>query len=305
MQRRIDERVRAAKAAQPAAEVFDLSPADIAEGRFAEAIGGSLFASSSIVVVRDITMLPPEQASLMVSTARQPGEAVCLTLVHPGGVKGKALLEQLSKAGVPRVNVESVKARDLPQFVREEAKRVKLRIDMSVATSLVEAVGTDLASLCGAVAQLADDWPGAQLTSEMVTQYFAGRAEVSGFAIADAVMMGRPQEALALLRWAINTGTLAVFITSALASALRALGKFTGVRGQRLSPPDLARAVGVMPWKLRDIEAQARYWTAAGIQRGIVAVALADEQVKGAGTDAEYALERLVLSLEQVRQSVD
>jgi len=299
--RRVEQRVRAAQDSQPDAEIVDLSPSEVAEGRFVEAVGGSLFASASIVVVRDITALPPEQLDLVVRTAQAPGESTCLTLTHPGGIKGKALLDRLSKAGVPRVAVEAVKISDLPRFVMDEARRVRVRLDITVANALVEAVGTDLSALSAAVAQLADDWPGSALTVETVNAYFAGRAEVSGFAIADAVMSGRPEHALRLLRWAFNIGTPIVLITSALASALRALGKYSGLRDQRLSQPDMARAIGVPPWKLRDIEHQSRGWTSAGLQRGIMAVALADAQVKGASTDPEYALERLVISLDQLR----
>ena len=299
--RRVEERVRAAQSSQPAAEVVDLSPADVAEGRFVEAIGGSLFASASIVVVRDITALPPEQTDLVVRTAAAPEASLCLTLTHPGGIKGKALLDRLGKSGVQRLSVEALKVSDLPRFVMEEARRARVRLDVTVANALVEAVGTDLAALSAAVSQLADDCGGSALTVEMVNAYFAGRAEVSGFAIADAVMSGRPEHALRLLRWAFNIGTPIVLITSALASALRALGKYSGLRDQRLSQPDMARAIGVPPWKLRDIEHQSRGWTSAGLQRGIMAVALADAQVKGASTDPEYALERLVISLDQLR----
>ena len=299
--RRVEERVRAAKDSQPAAEIVDLSSADVAEGRFVEAVGGSLFASASIVVVRDISALPQEQFDLVVRTATAPGDDICLTLTHPGGVKGKGLLDRLGKAGVPRVSVEAYKINDLPRFVMDEAKRARIRLDVSVAHALVEAVGTDLAALSAAVTQLADDCPGSALTVETVNAYFAGRAEVSGFAIADAVMSGRPEHALRLLRWAFNTGTPIVLITAALASALRALGKYSGLREQRLAQPDMARAIGVPPWKLRDIESQSRGWTTAGLQRGIMAVALADAQVKGAATDPEYALERLVIALDQLR----
>ena len=297
----VDQRVAAAKQSQPTADVVDLEPADVADGRFAEAVGGSLFAAASIVVVRDLSAMPPEQWDIIVRTAQQPDQSLCLTLTHPGGVKGKALLDRLDKAGVPRTTVEAVKVADMPRFVMDEAKRAHLRMELAVARSLVDAVGTNLSALSGAVAQLADDWPGTQLTVDLVNAYFSGLAEVSGFNIADAVMAGRAEQALRLLRWAFNTGTSPVLITAALASAVRSLGKFIGLRDQRLSQADLARAIGVPPWKLRDIETQARGWTASGLQRGIAAVALTDSEVKGAAMDPEYSLERLVLTLDRLR----
>ena len=304
VERCVDQRVQAAQAARPEAETVDLSPADVAAGRFAEAVGGSLFAAASIVVVRDLSALPAEQADLVVHTAAQPSDDLCLTMTHPGGVKGKALLDRLAKAKVPKVTIEAVKAWDLPRFVMDEAKRAKVRLDQPTAVALVEAVGTDLPALAAAVAQLADDWPGAQLNAELVNRYFAGRAEVSGFAVSDAVIGGHPEQALGLLRWAFDTGTSPVAVTTALAAALRSIGKYLGLRSQQLSPPDLARAVGVPPWKLKSLPAQARGWTPAGVARGIAAVAQADAQVKGAATDAQYALEHLVFALDQARRGL-
>ena len=302
--RAVDERVQAAKAARPDAEVVDLNAVDVSEGRFAEAVGGSLFANASIVVVRDLTAVPDEQGDLVVRTAAQPGDNLCLTLVHPGGVKGKGLLDRLAKAKVPRVSVEAVKAGDLPSFVMKEAKRLKVRLDHSAAIALVDAVGPDLHSLSAAVAQLAADWPDKVLDTDLVNRYFAGRAEVSGYAISDAVMAGRPQQALGLLRWALATGTSPTWITGALAAGLRSLGKYYDARSTRLGPADMAQAVGVPPWKLATIAAQAREWTQAGVAQGIAAVATADAEVKGAATDADYALERLVLRLDQARRGI-
>ena len=302
--RAVDERVQAAKAARPDAEVVDLSPADVAEGRFAEAVGGSLFAAASIVVVRDLTSVPAEQTELVANTAAQPGDNLCLTLTHPGGVKGKALLDRLAKARVPRVSVEAVKAGDLPRFVMAEARRSRVKLDINAATALVDAVGGDLYSLSAAVAQLASDWPGEDLSVDLVNRYFAGRAEVSGYAISDAVMAGRTQQALGLLRWALATGTSPVYITSALAAGLRSLGKYYGARGMRIGPADMAQAVGVPPWKITTISAQARDWTPAGVARGIAAVASADADVKGAGADAAFALEHLVLALDLARRGM-
>ena len=74
----------------------------------------------------------------------------------------------------------------------------------------------------------------------------------------------------------------------------------TGERGMR--DADLAREVGVPPWKLRSLRDQARGWTDVGLARAIRAVAQADADIKGAASDASYALERLVLTITALRQ---
>ena len=65
---------------------------------------------------------------------------------------------------------------------------------------------------------------------------------------------------------------------------------------------DLAREVGVPPWKLRSLREQSRGWSEAGLARAIRAVAQADADIKGAASDASYTLERLVLTITGLRE---
>ena len=73
------------------------------------------------------------------------------------------------------------------------------------------------------------------------------------------------------------------------------------VRG-RETFADLAREVGVPPWKLRTIRDQSRSWSDGGIAHAIMAIARADADIKGAATDPAYTLERLVLTIAGLRE---
>jgi DNA polymerase-3 subunit delta len=57
----------------------------------------------------------------------------------------------------------------------------------------------------------------------------------------------------------------------------------------------------VPPWKLRVLREQARGWDDRGLATAITAVAQADADVKGAASDAAYALERMVLRVTGAR----
>ena len=165
---------------------------------------------------------------------------------------------------------------------------------------LVEAIGHDLRSLAAAAHQLTNDFPGDRLTDDKVRRYFGGRAEAKSFAVADAAFNGRVRQALEELRWALDSGTAPVLVTSAFASSARGLARFAGApRGMR--DADLAREIGAPPWKLRQIREQARTWSDEGLARAIQAVARADADVKGAAGDAPYTLERLVLTIAGLR----
>ena len=282
---------------RPDASVNRLSAAQLDRGSLLEATSGSLFTMSAIAVIEQLAELPSELADDVVGLAQQPSDDLVLLLVHEGGAKGKALLERLRKAAVDVVEAPSVKAWELPQFVVAEVRKRGGRIDRDTAEALVSAVGSDLRSVAAAVAQLLADTEQPVISTADVQRYFAGRAEVSGFAIAEHCLDGNQEAALGSLRWALETGVAPVLLTSAVASGLRNLGKYLGVRDERLRDVELARRIGVPPWKLKDLSRQARGWSTQGVARAIQHAATADAAVKGASGDADYALESLVLSV--------
>ena len=221
---------------------------------------------------------------------------VLVVLVHSGGQKGKAVLDKLRKASVNEVVATAPKTWELPQFVVGEIRLLGGGIDERAAAALVDAVGHDLRALAGACSQLVSDSGGKPITPDLISQYFGGRAEVTSFAVADAAIAGRTEPALEQLRWALDCGVAAVLVTSAMAGGLRGLAKYTSAPSG-LREADLAREVGVPPWKLKTLKQQARGWTAGGLATAIKAVAQADADVKGASGDAGYALERMVITV--------
>jgi DNA polymerase III subunit delta len=223
-------------------------------------------------------------------------------LVHGGGQKGSGVLTKLRKlATVTEVRSEELRASEYPGFVAAEARAHGATIDQGAAAALVQAVGQDLRSLSAAADQLANDFPGEQLTEEKVKRYFGGRAEAKSFAVADAAFWGRRRPALEELRWALDGGTAPVLVTSAFAGSARGIARYLSApRGMREA--DLAREVGIPPWKVRTIRDQSRGWSEAGISRAIRTVAQADADVKGAAGDASYTLERMVLTVTGLRE---
>lgn len=303
-ERAVDAQLARARAEQPDAELTEVNAADLADGRFADLIGGSLFASYAIVAVTDLANLPDEAAPLVMQTALDPHSELCLVLVHGGGLKGKALLDALKKAKVATVAADPIKQWELPRFVAAEARGLQMRLDEQASEVLIDAVGADLRALTGALRQLASDYQGAQVSATMVRRYFAGRAEVTSFAVANDALSGRPGPALEKLRWALSTGVSPVLVTSALAGSLRGLGKYLELRGSRLNDNEMARHVGVAPWKVKkELAPLARDWTSMAVSLAIRAVAKADEQVKGAAADPGFALEQLLLTIESSRSA--
>lgn len=300
--RAIDERLTAARREADDVEVTRVSAAELdGESRFSEVTGGSLFSSRRAVVIEDVADLATDLHPRMLELAADPGEDLSLTLVHGGGQKGKKLIDGLGKAGVEKFAADPIKPWKVGEFVAAEARRAGLRMDTDGVQALVDALGSDLRALVGAIRQLADDWSDVPVSAARVQQYFAGRAEITSFKVADDVMAGRPSDALVKLRWLLASGGTPVMVTSALASQLRLLGRYFGVRHLRMSPADMASTLGTQPWRLKSLPDLARRWTPAGVADALVAVAAADAEVKGKAFDPEFALEQMLLSVERAR----
>ncbi|HEY9292247.1 MAG TPA: DNA polymerase III subunit delta [Microlunatus sp.] len=298
--RAVAERLAVARKEDPEVEISQVEGAGLDAGTLAEITSASLFSSQRVAVIRDLGSVPAELHAEIISLATQPLDELGLLLVHPGGNKGKGLLDKLKKAKIEVVECQTMKTWDLPKFVAAEAKRAGATMEPQTAQAVVDAVGHDLRSLASAVSQLASDSDQREIPSSLVHRYFGGRAEVTSFAVADAALAGRTGQAMEQLRWALSTGVAPVLVTSALASGLRGLGKYVAAGGG-MRDADLARIVGVPPWKLKTMRSQARGWDERGLAHALRAVAVADAEIKGAADDAEYALERVVLSVSRAR----
>jgi DNA polymerase III subunit delta len=288
------------RVAAPEAELTEIEASRLDAAKLTEVTSPSLFADRRAAVITDLASLPAELYPAIATLAATPVADLAVVLVHAGGPKGKGLLDKLKTAGVEVIDCPPVKAWELPQFVSAEAKQLGTTIEPGAAHVLVDAVGNDLRALATAVRQLVADSEGGPLTGDQVRRYFAGRSEVTSFAVADATLAGRTGLAMEQLRWALATGVAPVLVTSALAAGVRGLGKLV-TAGGGLREADLAREVGVPPWKLKTMRAQARGWDAAGLAHALTAVAAAYAEIKGAADDAAYALERMVLTVSRAR----
>ena len=291
----------AVRRADAEAEFADADAASLTMATLGELAAPSLFSSTRCVVVRKLEDLPDESVEGLMQYAAAPADEVALVLVHSGGQKGSGLLTKLRKVdSITEVKSAPLAARDFPSFVMGELRSRKVKIDAEAASFLVQAVGQDLRSLAAAASQLAGDFAGEPITVEMVKTYFGGRAEAKSFAVADHTLFGRAAKALEELRWALERGTPPVLVTSAVAAGLRSLARFKSApRGMRNA--DLMREVGVPGWKLDVLRDQARGWADSGLGQAIRVTAAADADIKGAASDASYALEKMVLEIVRAR----
>ena len=297
--RAISHTAAAARAADPHADVREYDARDLASGELAEMVSPSLFGGCRVVVIRNAQDAKKPLAETLMEYAANPAEEVCLVVVHLGAAKGKALADGLRKAGADVVSAARItRHRDRVKFVVDEARRLGGRCPEPAADALVNAVGSDVRELASACAQLVAD-NGARLSVEAVHRYYRGRAEVSGFTVADAAVVGDVPGALEALRWALAVGVDPVPIADALADGVRTLSRVASAG--RGNPYQLASSLGMPAWKIEKAQRNARGWTAHGLASAMHAAAEVNAAVKGGSDDRGYALERAVLAVAHAR----
>jgi DNA polymerase-3 subunit delta len=281
-------------------DLHDLRAAELGPGELSMLASPSLFGGEIVVVVRSAQEASSVVATELSDLASALPSDVTLVVTHSGGAKNKSLLAAFQSAGARRVDCPAVKKfGERMDFLRAEFSRAGRKADDSGLRGLLDAVGNDLRDLAGACDQLASDTTGV-INAAVVARYWRGRAEATGFSVADRALEGNLSQALAQLRWALAVGTSPVLITSALARGLRTLGQVGSVsRGK--SGPAVASELGMPPWMVDKARQQLRGWGPSGLARAHTAVARADAQVKGEGASAGYALEHVIRVIVECR----
>jgi DNA polymerase III subunit delta len=287
---------------EQAGDVRDVAAAALGPGELVTLLSPSLFDAVRTLIVRGVQDAGREVSAEIERYVAAPDPDVTLVLTHAGGAKGKALLSALTAQGVPVIRCQKItRDGERMDFVRAEFRRLGRKADQGTLRTLIDAVGNDLSELAAACAQLASDIPGA-IDQQAVATYYRGRAEATGFSVADRAVEGRLADALEQLRWALATGTAPVLITSALAAGVRSLGK-VGAMPRGKSAESLAGQLGMPPWKIDRVRRQLSGWTPDGVATALRVVAEADAQVKGEAASASYALERAIRRIVACRTS--
>lgn len=279
-------------------EVTAVEAADFTDAHLLSLASPDLFGAARALVVRGVQDLSESHREALVAYTADPLPDLVLVLVQAAGAKARGYPDQLAAAGAELVKVSAPsRPEERLLFVQDEIRAAGGQSTAAAVRALVEAVGSDLRELSATARQLVAD-SGGRVDEAAVARYYQGRAETTGFAVADAALAGQDALALGLLRSALDTGTAPVLLSSALASGLRDIARVRDVGG---NPTAVAKALGLPSWKVTRALRAGRGWSDAGLAAAVAAVARADAGVKGAAADAGYALSRALLEIGAAR----
>jgi DNA polymerase-3 subunit delta len=291
--------LRAARAAAGTDDVpvNRLRAGEVSTNELAELLSPSLFADERVVVLESAAEAGKDAVDLIASAAADLPPGTVLVVVHSGGGRAKALADQLKKLGAEvHPCAKITKAAERADFVRAEFRALTVKVDDDTVSVVLDAVGSDIRELASACSQLVAD-TGGHVDAVAVRRYHSGKAEVSGFDIADKAVVGDVAGSTEALRWAMMRGVPHVVLADALAEAIHAIARVGPLSGD---PYRLASELGMPPWRIQKAQKQSRRWSRDKVATAIRVVAALNADVKGAAADADYALEDAVRKVAQL-----
>ena len=130
----------------PDAETIELDATNADHYAFDEAVSPSLLSERSIVIVSNLQNADDKLGETMVAYCKQavnnPAEASIVICQHEGGIKGKRLIDQLTKAGAVKETVADLKKAEAKlNFTIQCFERRNRRIEPMAAQQLVAVLG--------------------------------------------------------------------------------------------------------------------------------------------------------------------
>lgn len=303
VERAVSRILKLATAEHDQIEATQVEAASYETGTLARLASPSLFEEHRVITVVGLAEANDAAATDILEYLRNPQPDVVLVVCHGGGNKAKKVIEAAKAApGALWIDCPVLKKDvELLALVADEFAAAGRTISTKGAQLLVDAFGSDVRELASSCAQLIADVT-TDVDVEDVRRYYGGRAEASGFEVADALVARDAGRALLTLRQAVDSGVDPIPMVAAIAMKLRQLAKVSVASGPS---GQVAKELGMPPWMIDSAKRQLRAWNPEALAAAIVEVAAADVALKGGvevggrvsgGTaDAVFTMERLVL----------
>lgn len=259
-----------------------------------------MMARRRLVIVRDADALDAKELEQLVAYVEKPSPETCLLFVAEKADLRLKFFTTFKKQGV-LLKLEPLAERQLPAFVREEARSRGLRVQPDAASLLVAEVGSELGLLVDAIERLAL-YAGAsegkrEVRIEDVEAVVASTRTRSVFELSDAIGEGNLGRALGALGSLLKAREPALRILAMVARQVRLLLTARSLLDARASRGELAEALGLPPFVVEKIEAQARRFDARALVAMHRVVFETDQRLKSSKVDDERLMEKLVLDL--------
>jgi DNA polymerase-3 subunit delta len=256
-----------------------------------------MMAKRRLVLVRDADEMKADELNALIPYVQKPCAETCLVMTGEKADQRIKFFAAFKKTGV-LAKFDPLYENKLPGFVADEAKLRGVQLDAGASRLIADEIGADLAQLADAVERLAI-YVGERkkITAADVDEVVATTRQRNVFELCNAIGLGNRDRALTVLASMIANREAGVRIVAMLARHVRQLWTASTLLAKRMNKFDLASALGVPPFFVDDIVAQAQRLSPDALRAMHQALFQADLQLKSSRLPDERILETLVLSL--------
>ncbi len=251
---------------------------------------GSLFDAGRLVIVRDADAAKEPSLTVMARWAESPTPDTRLVLLTSTPTGTKRVVKALGQYAEVRTP-DDVPPWETPGWVVKRARAIGKKVTPDAAKALVEALGSDLRELSGAIEQLAATTPDDEAidVAAVAAQFRGIESRIHEFV--DALFDRDRTQALRRLRALLTQGEPPILIVASIAAQLRILAMLSS--GERRPAASVAKELGIREGAVKRAMRRSRNFTPAELRRAYRLVADADLAFKSEDDDP-LVLELLV-----------
>jgi DNA polymerase-3 subunit delta len=256
-----------------------------------------MMAKRRLILVRDADEMKADELSGLIAYVSDPAPETCLVFVGEKVDQRLKFFTAFKKTGV-LIKLDPLYERQLPDFVRGEAKARGVAFAPDAVQLVVDEIGAELGQLADAVERLAI-YVGErkQVSADDVVQVVATTRQRNVFELANAVGEGDRARALTILSSMLGARESGVRIVAMLARHVRQIWITHELLQRTRDKFEIAQALGIPPFFVDDMMRQARSINDARAKQMHAALFAADKMLKSSRLEDARILESLVLEL--------
>jgi DNA polymerase III subunit delta len=256
-----------------------------------------MFGAKQLLMVQNIEDWPKEQKSALQSYLEHPHPTSCLVR-SASQKKGLDKLESAVASVGMVLHLSAPSEREMPEWLKERARRFGKTLTQQAAVRLFEEVGGDLRILEREIEKLvAYVGEKSRIDIEDVMDSASSQRAYSVFELLNYVGRRQSREAIASLRKLILAGESPIAIVSLLARQIRIVWQVKDAMERRQPVTEIARQLNLPTFVIKGYAQQAPHFTEAELSEIHKALRETDFKLKSTGTAPVLLLEGLVLGL--------
>lgn len=225
-----------------------------------------------------------------------PPPSTCLALVATAVDKRRRLFKLLDKHATV-VDCAPLKPAEMAGWLRRRTEELGGRINGDAAEALALQIAPDLHIADQELRKLITYAADGPIDVAAVKAVASASAEAVIWPLLDAVGQRRPQTALALLRELLQQGEPPLRLLFMITRQWRHLLQCKALYEKGVGQKDIAAALGVPPFAVRNLLGQQRNFTREQLRRGMAQLLETDVQLKSSPTEPRLLLEMCILGL--------